>query len=76
MFSLLYGFWQALFRKVEFHILILGLDRAGKTSLLEQLNTYTVHTCSSLADQIHPCGTAHRLNPNTKSTQSSSGADF
>ena len=37
MFSLLYGFWQALFRKVEFHILILGLDRAGKTSLLEQL---------------------------------------
>ena len=37
MFSLLYGFWQALFRKVEFHILLLGLDRAGKTSLLEQL---------------------------------------
>ena len=31
MFSLMYGFWQLLFRKSEWHILILGLDYAGKT---------------------------------------------
>ena len=31
MFSLMYGFWQLLFRKSEHHILILGLDQAGKT---------------------------------------------
>ena len=37
MFSLLAGFWQALFRKVEFQVLILGLDGAGKTSALEQM---------------------------------------
>ena len=37
MFSLLVGFWQAMFRKVEFQVLILGLDRAGKTSALEQM---------------------------------------
>eukprot|EP00964_Phaeocystis_antarctica_P121593 scaffold85257_cov66-Phaeocystis_antarctica.AAC.2 len=37
MFSLIAGFWQALFRKVEFQVLILGLDGAGKTTLLEQM---------------------------------------
>jgi len=37
MFSLMYGFWKILFRKTEFHILIVGLDHAGKTSLLERL---------------------------------------
>jgi hypothetical protein len=31
MFSLMYGFWKILFRKTEFHILIVGLDHAGKT---------------------------------------------
>ena len=39
MFSLLYGFWKILFRKAEFHIIILGLDAAGKTSCLERLKT-------------------------------------
>ena len=37
MFSLLYGFYKLIFRKAEFHILILGLDGAGKTSILERL---------------------------------------
>mmetsp|Transcript_59103 Transcript_59103/g.128300 ORF Transcript_59103/g.128300 Transcript_59103/m.128300 type:complete len:197 (-) Transcript_59103:330-920(-) len=37
MFSLLAGFWQLIFRRVEFHILILGVDSAGKTTLLEQM---------------------------------------
>lgn len=37
MFGLIYGFWQLLFRKAEHHVLILGLDHAGKTSVLERL---------------------------------------
>lgn len=42
MFSLLYGLFEYLFRKDEFHILILGLDRAGKTNALERLkSTYS-----------------------------------
>ena len=31
MFSLIYGFWKLLFQKTEHHVLILGLDHAGKT---------------------------------------------
>ena len=31
MFSLMYGFYQLIFKKTEFHILILGLDHAGKS---------------------------------------------
>ena len=34
MFGLFYGFWQLLFRKDEYNILILGVDGAGKTSVL------------------------------------------
>ncbi|XP_017494061.1 PREDICTED: ADP-ribosylation factor-related protein 1-like, partial [Rhagoletis zephyria] len=36
MFSLLYGFWQYMFQKDEYYVLILGLDNAGKTTFLEQ----------------------------------------
>lgn len=36
MFSLLYGFWQFMFQKDEYYVLILGLDNAGKTTFLEQ----------------------------------------
>lgn len=39
MFTLLYGFFEYLFRKDEFHILILGVDKAGKTNVLERLKT-------------------------------------
>lgn len=39
MFSLLYGFFEYIFRKDEFHILILGVDKAGKTNVLERLKT-------------------------------------
>ncbi|RVW57667.1 ADP-ribosylation factor-related protein 1 [Vitis vinifera] len=31
MFSLIYGLWKYLFSKAEFHVLILGIDKAGKT---------------------------------------------
>jgi len=37
MFSLLFGFWQYLFRKVEHKVVILGLDSSGKTTVLEQV---------------------------------------
>ena len=35
MFSLCHGFWKLLFRQADFHIIILGIDAAGKTSCLE-----------------------------------------
>mgnify|MGYP003702508643 CR=1 FL=1 len=31
MFSLAYGLWKYIFNKTEFHVLILGVDKAGKT---------------------------------------------
>lgn len=31
MFSLFYGLWKYMFSKTEFHVLILGIDKAGKT---------------------------------------------
>jgi len=37
MFSLISGFWRMLFAKVQYQVLILGLDDSGKTTLLEQL---------------------------------------
>ncbi|KAJ7969985.1 ADP-ribosylation factor-related protein 1 [Quillaja saponaria] len=39
MFSLFYGLWKYLFNKIEFHVLILGIDKAGKTTLLEKLKS-------------------------------------
>jgi stage III sporulation protein SpoIIIAA len=37
MFSLLYGLWEYIFRKEELRILITGLDKSGKTTLLEKI---------------------------------------
>lgn len=34
MFSLFYGLWNYMFSKTEFHVLILGVDKAGKTVIL------------------------------------------
>ena len=31
MFSLMHGLWSYMFSKTEFHVLILGIDKAGKT---------------------------------------------
>lgn len=39
MFSLLSGFLKWLFSKNEVHILVLGLDAAGKTTFIEQSKT-------------------------------------
>jgi len=35
----LYGLYEYLFRKDVYHVLILGLDKAGKTNILERLKT-------------------------------------
>ena len=37
MFSLLYGLWEYLFKVPSLHILIIGLDYAGKSSILEAI---------------------------------------
>jgi ADP-ribosylation factor related protein 1 len=37
MFGLLYGLWQAYWTKQEVFVLIVGLDNAGKTTLLERI---------------------------------------
>ncbi|KAL6856255.1 hypothetical protein ACP4OV_019057 [Aristida adscensionis] len=39
MFSLMYGLWKHVFSKTEFHVLILGVHKAGKTTLLEKLKS-------------------------------------
>ncbi|CAK4200616.1 unnamed protein product [Aphanomyces euteiches] len=54
MFSLLWGFWQYLFTKAEVHLLIIGLDYAGKTTLLEQLKTMFGKKAGIPLDKIPP----------------------
>ncbi|GJN41028.1 hypothetical protein PR202_gn00350 [Eleusine coracana subsp. coracana] len=39
MFSLFYGLWKYMFHKDELRVLILGVDKAGKTTLLEKLKS-------------------------------------
>ncbi|KAI3432083.1 uncharacterized protein J3R85_007466 [Psidium guajava] len=54
MFSLFYGLWKYLFTKTEFHVLILGIDKAGKTTFLEKLKSIYLNTESLPPDRIVP----------------------
>jgi len=39
MYGLLMGLWKIVFQKVQYQALILGLDHAGKSTLLEQMRS-------------------------------------
>ena len=54
MFSLAYGFLKWWFSKTEVQILILGLDHAGKTTLLEQMKGVFLKTKGIPLDKIPP----------------------
>ncbi|GAB2265221.1 hypothetical protein Dimus_000289 [Dionaea muscipula] len=54
MFSLIYGLWRYIFSKTEFHILILGIDKAGKTTLVEKLKELYLNIEGLPPDRIVP----------------------
>ncbi|KAF4400168.1 hypothetical protein G4B88_019377 [Cannabis sativa] len=54
MFSLFYGLWKYMFSKTEFHVLILGIDKAGKTTLLEKLKSVYSNLEGLSPDRIVP----------------------
>ncbi|XP_047338039.1 ADP-ribosylation factor-related protein 1-like [Impatiens glandulifera] len=54
MFSLFYGLWKYMFSKTEFHVLILGIDKAGKTTLLEKLKAQYSNVEGIPPDRIVP----------------------
>ena len=54
MFSLLQGFWHYFFSKPNLHVLIIGLDHAGKTTLLEQIKTKFGNTHGLPPEKIPP----------------------
>ncbi|KAF0698961.1 Aste57867_10452 [Aphanomyces stellatus] len=54
MISLFWGLWEYLFSKAEVHLLIIGLDYAGKTTLLEQLKGMFGKKAGIPLDKIPP----------------------
>lgn len=54
MFTLLYGLWKYISSKTEYHVLILGIDKAGKTTLLEKLKALYSNLEGLPPDRIVP----------------------
>lgn len=54
MFTLFYGLWKYISSKTEFHVLILGIDKAGKTTLLEKLKALYSNLEGLSPDRIVP----------------------
>lgn len=56
MFSLISGCFEFMLRKEELHVLIVGLDKAGKTTLLERLKTLYTDVPGLESTQVVPTG--------------------
>lgn len=54
MFSLMYGLWQYWCRKDELHVLVIGLDQAGKTTVLERVKGMYTNLPGMDPDKILP----------------------
>lgn len=54
MFSLISGCFEFMLRKEELHVLIVGLDKAGKTTLLERLKTLYTDVPGLESTQVVP----------------------
>ncbi|KAK4799558.1 hypothetical protein SAY86_024923 [Trapa natans] len=54
MFSLFYGLWKYMFSKKEFHVLVLGIEKSGKTTLLEKLKSLYSNLEGLPPDRIVP----------------------
>ena len=54
MFSLIFGFYDLLFSKPDIHVLVIGLDHAGKSTLLEHIKTVYSRVQGLPADKITP----------------------
>ncbi|RYY86087.1 hypothetical protein EON63_06340 [archaeon] len=52
-FSLLSGFWEYIFSKPKLNVLMIGLDHAGKTTLLERIKAF-YHIPAIPLDKIPP----------------------
>ena len=80
MFSLLYGFWKLLFRKAEFHVLILGLDGAGKTVSAAAIQTpkrlaiFNISSCCVCAERARASEGHFRWHRGATAKQNSSNS--
>jgi ADP-ribosylation factor related protein 1 len=53
-FSLMAGFWQMLFTRPSLHVLLIGLDHAGKTTFLEKIKSKFGNSPGLPPDKIPP----------------------